>query len=83
MNQTQDQIYPFLFTNLPGLHIIPESHETAVKRMFRYLQGTKDNVIVFNQPKKLVVDCYYDADFAGLWGSSRPIFMIGVELDEW
>ena len=28
----------------------------------------KDNGIVFNPSKKLVVDCYADADFAGLWG---------------
>ena len=39
-----------------------------MKRICRYLQGTKDNGIVFNPSKKLVVDCYADADFAGLWG---------------
>ena len=48
------------------------SHETDVKRICRYLQGTKDNGLVFNPSKKLVVDCYADADFAGLWGHEDP-----------
>ena len=48
------------------------SHETAVKRICRYLQGTKDNGLVFNPPKKLVVDCYSGADFGGLWGNENP-----------
>ena len=48
-----------------------------MKRICRYLQGTKDNGIVFNSSKKLVVDCYADADFVGLWGHDDhqdPIF---------
>ena len=49
-------------------HNTKVSHETAVNRICRYLQGTKDNGLVFNPYKKLVVDCYTDADFAGLWG---------------
>ena len=44
------------------------SHKIAVKRICRYLQGTNDNGLVFNPSKNLVVDCYADADFAGLWG---------------
>ena len=38
-----------------------------MKSICRYLQGTKDNGLVFNPSKKLVVDCYADVDFAGLW----------------
>ena len=56
-----------------------------MKRICRYLQGTKENGLVFNPSKKLVVDCYADEDFAGLWGHGNnqdPIF-IGVELDLW
>ena len=49
-------------------HNTKVSHETDVKRICRYLQGTKDNGLVFNPSKKLVVDCYANADFAGLWG---------------
>ena len=29
-------------------------------------------VLVFNSSKKMVVDCYADADFAGLWGDENP-----------
>ena len=47
-------------------HNTKVSHDTAVKRIFRCTQGTKDNGLVFNPSKKLVVDCYADADFAGL-----------------
>ena len=49
-------------------HKTKESHETTVKRICRYLQVTNYNGLVFNPSKKLVVDCYADADFAGLWG---------------
>ena len=28
--------------------------------------------LVFNPFKKLVVDCYADADFTGLWGHEDP-----------
>ena len=48
-------------------HKTKASHEISVKRMSRYLQGTKDNGLVFNPSKKLVVYCYVDEDFAGLW----------------
>ena len=49
-------------------HNTKASHETAVKSICRYLQGTKDNGILFNLSKKLVMDCYADADFSGMWG---------------
>ena len=34
--------------------------------------STKYNGLVFNPSKKLVVDCYADANFAGLWGHENP-----------
>ena len=43
-----------------------------MKRICRYLQGTKDNGLVFNPSKKLNVDCNADTDFAGLWGYVDP-----------
>ena len=43
-----------------------------MKSICRYLQYTKDCGLVFNLSKKLVVDCYADADFAGLWGHENP-----------
>ena len=48
------------------------SHKTSVKRIFRYLQGTKDNGLVFNPSNTLVVYCYADEDFAGLWWHEDP-----------
>ena len=53
-------------------HNTKASHETSVNRICSYLQGTKDNVIVFNPSKKLVVDCYADKDFSGPWGHENP-----------
>ena len=53
-------------------HNTKVSHKTDLKRTCRYLQGTKDNGLVFNPYKKLLVDCYADADFAGLWGHEDP-----------
>ena len=41
-------------------------------RICQYLQGTKDNGLVFNPSKKLVVDCCYDAYFTGLWVHEYP-----------
>ena len=56
-----------------------------MKRICRHLRVTKDNGLVFNPSKKLVVDCYADADFAGMWGNGDPKtrFVLGVELDLW
>ena len=45
------------------------SHKTAVKRICWYIQDTKEMVLVLNPSKKLVVDCYADADFVGPWGT--------------
>ena len=52
------------FTHAPRL-----SHAKALKRIVRYLQGTKDKGLIFAPTNELVVDCYVDADFAGLWKS--------------
>ena len=43
-----------------------------MKRICRYLLGTKDNGLVFNPSMKLVLGCYTGADFAGLWGYENP-----------
>ena len=54
------------------IHNTKASHATSVKRMCRYIQVTKDKGMMFNPYKKLMVDCYDDADFAGLWGHENP-----------
>ena len=43
------------------------SHERAIKRIGRYLLGTKDRGIVFNPNKNLGLECFVDADYAGAW----------------
>jgi hypothetical protein len=48
-------------------HCPQASHEDAVKHICRYLQGVKDNGLMFKPSHDLELDCYVDADFAGLW----------------
>ena len=49
-------------------HNTKAPHKAAVKRVYWYLQGTKDNGLVLNPSKKLVLDCYADANVLRLWG---------------
>jgi hypothetical protein len=43
-------------------------HEIAVRKIGRYLQGTRDKGYFFLYPNNTKnLDCYVDADFAGLW----------------
>ena len=53
-------------------HNPKKSHASAVKTLIRYLSGTKDQGVIFKRPEKLQVDCYVDADFAGLYGRDPP-----------
>jgi len=43
------------------------SHGVAVKRIGHYLLGTKDEGIIFNPSNTSYLDCYVDADFAGIY----------------
>ena len=43
-----------------------------MKRIFQYLQGTKDNGLVFNPSNKMVVDLFADDDFARFQGNENP-----------
>ena len=63
-------------------HKTKASQMTYLKSICWYLQGTKYNALVFNSPKKLVVDCYADAYFTGLWGHEiiKTLFVILVEI---
>jgi hypothetical protein len=47
-------------------HFPKKSHEDAICRICRYLQGTKNNGLRF-KPDGMNLDCYVDADFAGLY----------------
>ena len=53
-----------------------ESHDTNMRRTFRYIQGTKENGLVFNPSKKLVLGFYADTVFVGLWGHENPQYHI-------
>ena len=53
-------------------HSPKRSHELALKRIGRYLIGTKDRGMILSPNEDLNIDCYVDADFAGLWRSEPP-----------
>ena len=43
------------------------SHERAIKRIGRYLMGTKDRGILFAPDQSKGLECFVDAEFAGGW----------------
>ena len=47
-------------------HCPRASHAEAIKRICRYLQGTKEKGTIFSISKDMKLDCYVDTDFAGL-----------------
>lgn len=49
-------------------HNPKQSHAKAIKCIIRYLQGTKDKGMIFSPSSDFAVNCFVDADFAGLWG---------------
>ena len=46
------------------------SHERAVKRIGRYLLGTKGRGIMFKPNRKKGLECFVDADYAGGWSKA-------------
>ena len=53
-------------------HDPKKSHGVAVKRIVRYLKGTRDRGMIFKPTGDWKVDCFVDADFCGLWGTEDP-----------
>ena len=43
------------------------SHERAIARIGKYLQGSKDKGIIFRPDASKGLECFVDADFAGSW----------------
>jgi hypothetical protein len=43
------------------------SHAVAIKRILRYIKGTKDKEIYFTPDGTEKIDCYVDSDFSGLF----------------
>ena len=50
-----------------------DRHVAALKRIGRYLKGTRGKGLVLRPSRRLKVDCYVDADFAGLWGQEDSL----------
>ena len=48
-------------------HFPKKSHEDAIHRLCRYLKGTKEKGLILKPSDDLTLDCYVDADFAGLY----------------
>jgi len=55
------------FCNEPRL-----SHERAIRRIGKYLQGNKDKGLIFRPDPRLGLECFVDADFAGNWNQADP-----------
>jgi hypothetical protein len=49
-------------------HFPKKSHEDAILRICRYLKGTKNKGLLLTPSNDMILDCYVDADFAGLYG---------------
>ena len=49
-------------------HSPKKSHATAIKTIVRYLHRTADKGTIITPSGDLSLDCYVDADFAGLYG---------------
>ena len=47
-------------------------HEDAMKRIVRYLTGTKERGLLFEPREDIVLEAYADVDFAGLWNVEDP-----------
>ena len=48
------------------------SHEEAVKHICRYLKATRTRGMIFDPTTELSLNCYPDADYAGMYGHERP-----------
>ena len=49
------------------IHLTKRSHEEALERIGQYLKGTMEEGLILRPSGELDIDCYVDADFAGLW----------------
>ena len=49
-------------------------HSDAVRRIGRYLQGTRDKGLIFRPDPKKGIECWADADFSGNWDKERASF---------
>jgi hypothetical protein len=55
------------------VHSPKRSHEEALERIGHYLKKTENEGLIYRPSRDFTVDCYVDADFAGLWGYENPL----------
>ena len=48
-------------------HAPRRSHERALEHIGQYLKGTMNEGLILQPSQDLILECYVDADFAGLW----------------
>lgn len=55
------------------IHRTRRSHELALIRIGQYLKGTMEKgMIIRPETSELHMECFVDADFAGMWGHENP-----------
>ena len=50
-----------------SIHGTQRTHKEAIERIGLYLKGTLDKGLILCPSDQLDIDCYVNADFAGLW----------------
>jgi len=62
-------------------------HWKAAKKILKYLQGTKDHMLIYRRTNNLEVVGYSDSDYAGCMDSRKStfgyIFMLAKEAISW
>jgi hypothetical protein len=64
------------------IHFTKRPHEEALERIGQYLDATCDTFLILHPKRhkvRLAIDCYVDADFAGLWGYEEKQDSSGVK----
>jgi hypothetical protein len=60
-------------------HNPKRSYEEALKRIGRYFKSTMDEFLILRPSDIMDIDCYVDADFAGLWPHENKMDPSGVK----
>ena len=60
-------------------HCVRASHEKSILRFCKYLKGTRENGLIMRPNRKLKVECFVDAGFAGLCAAENPEDPISVK----
>jgi hypothetical protein len=55
------------------VHSPKRLHEEAMERIGHYLLKTENEGLIYTPLDEFAIDCFVDADFAGLWGYKNPL----------